>query len=566
MKANFTINLSQRFKSLEKIAYAALLGFSVMASGQVNQPSKTEDISKRTQFSKHFINSNGSYTAMVTAGSSLNYLSTEGKWENIDLTISSNTTGKNQQHAWANTANQFHTFYPSNASGEIITEYKEGIVKEGFSKKMVWMDEYFNVISSVPCNASSAAVSNNKIAYSNIFPNVDLIYSQQNDGRKMDYVLNNSSIVNSAPMNAKYLAFAENFEMPSEAKILSLKNESGNIINFNVMLGDNIVFRYELPKHKDNGNKVIESFYVVNQNTIYTMVEKSWLNSGLAFPVTIDPTTTVYPTASGDYNTGCIDNQANKNAAADINVGMREAYGAQAGTPRRFFRSWASFDVTSIPDDASISNVTFGCHLLVNSLYNPEGQNVRVAPITSGVPNQMIGGTLYNAINENSANGIFTINPLPTGVTTPLDATLDITTLATTSVTSSLAGNMYSLGFVPIGNYDSGFSEFISVYGSSHASQTTGGKPYLTVTYTTTMGIGDRTKSVGIYPNPVQSELFIKSDINVRSIEVFSMLGQRVASQSAQSSIAVSGLSNGIYSVQITLEDGAVVNQKFIKN
>ena len=79
------------------------------------------------------------------------------------------------------------------------------------------------------------------------------------------------------------------------------------------------------------------------------------------------------------------------------------------------------------------------------------------------------------------------------------------------------------------------------------------------------MNVADHSKVIGIYPNPVSSELSINSDFDVASVQVYSMLGQMVASNKAQNSISVSQLSAGIYTIKITLKDGVSTTQKFVK-
>ena len=90
-------------------------------------------------------------------------------------------------------------------------------------------------------------------------------------------------------------------------------------------------------------------------------------------------------------------------------------------------------------------------------------------------------------------------------------------------------------------------------------------KPYLVINYSAPMNVADHSKVIGIYPNPVSSELSINSDFDVASVQVYSMLGQMVASNKAQNSISVSQLSAGIYTIKITLKDGVSTTQKFVK-
>jgi hypothetical protein len=570
MKNNFTMSTSHLVKGLRSFLLVSILGSSAVsfAQSEFGLPANSrEDATKRAQYAKHFVNPDGMNTAILTAGSSLNYLNA-GKWESIDNTVTNNTTGKNTQHAWANTTNQFQSFYPATATQGVITEFKEGIVTEGLNKKMLWLDENFNTLSTTTIANTAGTAERNRVAYANVASNIDLEYFQDNDGRKMNYVLRNAAALQNAPATASYLAFAENIILPADAVVSTTTNELGQIISIDVNVKGTHLLRYTLPKHLDSTGKYTESFYLINNNTIITVVEKSWLNSGLSFPVFIDPTVTVYPSAAGDYNTGSIDAQSNKHANTDINAGYREAYGSAAGaTARRFFRAWASFDTTSIPNDATIDAVTFGCHIVVNNLYFPDEQQVKVNVIASGtVPNQLEGGALYNAINANTANSIFAINPLPANTVTPLSATLPFSAAAVQGVRSALATDMVSFGFVATGSYSPDFSEFVSLYGSAQPAQTTNGRVYLSVQYTNSMSIGENTKLIGLYPNPAQDQLNITTDATVTAIEVFSLLGQSVAKNVNSNQISVAGLASGMYAVQVTLDNGTVVNQKFMKN
>ncbi|MCX7547248.1 T9SS type A sorting domain-containing protein [Xanthomarina sp. F1114] len=530
----------------------------------INTQKGTEIPAKRSQFSKHFINEDGTSTAIVTAGNSLNYTNTENKWQTIDNNIIASNTQKFPNHPWENTKNRFHSYYPNDVSQGIITTYTEGTVKEGLNKRMVWLDVNFNTISEFNMAHSTANVRNNTVEFSDVFSGIDLIYTQLNDGRKMDYVLRHADITENLSPDVHYLAFAEDIELPEGATLVPEKNQSG-ISNINILLKGELVFRYDLPKHYDSDNKEVFSNYIVRNNTIYTLVEKSWLVSGLNYPVFIDPTVTVYPTGNGDYVTGCIDNEgtANKTAPADIYAGMRFAYGQETGT-RRFFRAWASFDVSTIPDGSTVDNVVFGCYIGLNSLYQPEGQYIRVGPIVSGIPNQETGPTLYNMCGENPSDAFFSVNP---GVTST-DASLDLTSIAPSYIESSLFSGIFSLSFAPEGNYTLDATEQIGIYGSPRLEQTSNGKPYLIITYTDdTIGVSDfDLHDVGVYPNPTQSELIITSKEQVSVIEIYSVLGQLVLSETDKSKVDVATLSNGTYILKVTLATGKTLNKKIIKN
>ncbi|MFH4965683.1 T9SS type A sorting domain-containing protein [Gaetbulibacter sp. M235] len=69
-----------------------------------------------------------------------------------------------------------------------------------------------------------------------------------------------------------------------------------------------------------------------------------------------------------------------------------------------------------------------------------------------------------------------------------------------------------------------------------------------------------------IYPNPAKDVLNIKTVKNdVRKLELYNLLGKKVASKVNSNNINVQNLSKGIYLVQITT-DGGVLTSKFLKD
>ncbi len=67
-----------------------------------------------------------------------------------------------------------------------------------------------------------------------------------------------------------------------------------------------------------------------------------------------------------------------------------------------------------------------------------------------------------------------------------------------------------------------------------------------------------------IYPNPANDLLNIQTENELKSIEIYSLLGQKIMTET-QKQINVSGLSKGIYMVRIEDENGAVATQKLVK-
>lgn len=68
-----------------------------------------------------------------------------------------------------------------------------------------------------------------------------------------------------------------------------------------------------------------------------------------------------------------------------------------------------------------------------------------------------------------------------------------------------------------------------------------------------------------IYPNPVKEVLNIKSSINIKEVQIFNSLGQKVL-QTKGKQINTSKLKTGVYMIRITNSKNEVITRKFIRN
>jgi hypothetical protein len=103
---------------------------------------------------------------------------------------------------------------------------------------------------------------------------------------------------------------------------------------------------------------------------------------------------------------------------------------------------------------------------------------------------------------------------------------------------------------------------------------------YAYVNYT--VGIGDvHTSQFQLFPNPAQTEIFIKSELQIEKVEIFDVMGstvmrhaelvsassQGIAGQARNDSVMVFNISNlpaGIYFIRIQTETG-IITKKIIK-
>jgi len=72
-------------------------------------------------------------------------------------------------------------------------------------------------------------------------------------------------------------------------------------------------------------------------------------------------------------------------------------------------------------------------------------------------------------------------------------------------------------------------------------------------------------EEISIYPNPTTDVLYIKSEFNIVSIEIYNNLGQLVLSNSHKKEINISKLNQGIYFMKIKNENGYIGLEKVIR-
>lgn len=119
--------------------------------------------------------------------------------------------------------------------------------------------------------------------------------------------------------------------------------------------------------------------------------------------------------------------------------------------------------------------------------------------------------------------------------------------------------------------------DFNPYFGTSYLYEIPPGGHYQADGYLTKFGFGENHMSIASYenqqkvtlfPNPTESFITIKSDLNVLSVKIYNSLGQQVYLQKLQKDdllINLTHLSSGLYSVVLELADGSIVCQKVEK-
>ncbi|WP_396141580.1 T9SS type A sorting domain-containing protein [Flavobacterium sp.] len=88
------------------------------------------------------------------------------------------------------------------------------------------------------------------------------------------------------------------------------------------------------------------------------------------------------------------------------------------------------------------------------------------------------------------------------------------------------------------------------------------------IVFNNTLGTADfgyANNTISLYPNPAQEVLNISSSNSITKIEVYDLLGKKVASNDNASNVNVSDLGKGAYIVKVVQENGSVIAKQFIK-
>lgn len=190
-----------------------------------------EDISLRTEYSKHFRNSNGKITAVISAGP-IHYME-DGKWKTIYHSIIPNGNG------FENTFNRFKTYYPGKANGSLTTILEDGnTIQEMQNMKMYFLKDNLP-ISIQSISNSSGQVDFNKLTYKHVYGNgIDLRLEHNTINRKLDYIINTKDALPKIPIGSSHLVFEETIQLPSKWKAIRVNNE---IQTLNCRLISNVI-------------------------------------------------------------------------------------------------------------------------------------------------------------------------------------------------------------------------------------------------------------------------------------------------------------------------------------
>lgn len=384
---------------------------------------KREDISKRDIFSKHYVNDDGSFTALIGAGPM--HYERNGEFLDIDTKIISSG---DITYPFINTTNLFESHYAATSNSGVKNKTNDGEVHEFLNTYMYWEVDG-NMVGKINSSNVNISVHEDKAYFNDIYGSIDVEFINLAGKRKLNYIIPDKQALGSVPEGAEYLVFSEDVVLPFGWS--SSVTEKGVIIKN--QLGQKIYF-YENPVSIDAGNEITRTentFFEISQMgntlTIKTKVKASWLlESERIYPIKVDPTLNVYPQNSSWW-TG-FSYSDDDDYQGDMLVGRDTGF---------LVSGFARFNVSSIPVGSTITAATGFINrwggsgninnsarwqfrncadpLVVIGLYSsmtvPLSPNTNI--VSSGWMNSILNATGLTYIQNAISNGFFTLGIFP---------------------------------------------------------------------------------------------------------------------------------------------------------
>lgn len=230
--------------------------------------------------------------------------------------------------------------------------------------------------------------------------------------------------------------------------------------------------------------------------------------------------------------------------------------------------------------------------------YPPNGPFNGTTPVSSFQDvTSLIPNTLYyyaiDAYNASSQAAVTITGSFTSGGTPPSTTNAVVSNITTTSAQIDFQVNTFGIQSTIAVDYGLSPTFFNSYYGIANTSTNTptpfsfnftsltpnttyyysvggysptlNGNRILGSFTTSALGLADNEQKpkFNLYPNPTSDNFTIEIDLNIKSVELYSLQGQKILTSTTKN-VNVSNLSKGIYLVQIEDENNNISTQKLI--
>lgn len=451
---------------------------------------RNEIVKLRDQYSRHYINPDGTKTAIIASGGSLNYFK-DNEWKAIDTKISENKSN-NSKKRYQNIENRFQTYYPEKSTNGITVNFSEGEIVTWNNKSIAFIDSNGTISKQIKSNEVKGFLVNDAVYYREVFENVDSRFIQGYDGNKMDYVIKSSNFTNVIPEHTEFVVFYEEYLIPDNWTAIPVidKNFKGQEIIKEILFvanKNNPIIRLNMPYYFEQNNNLkkdkgfMEGSYDFSiENNIVKVglkIPVSWLKSEKrTYPIVIDPTNDYYPNNTSWWTGTTERDDDSPNTCYEINdyiqIGWLD-YTWPTSNGRR--NGWAKYNITSIPDAAQIvnTNIMLYCYETFGGLtvYFSRYSNNSTDPVSRTATQRysdVLSGVTYTS-RYCSSTGSYNINA---GTTMNSD------------IQARLAANWYVLGMYGANNGEGGSWDDDSYYVKFSGYSASGtSRPYLRIKY-----------------------------------------------------------------------------------
>ncbi|WP_240620220.1 DNRLRE domain-containing protein [Peribacillus acanthi] len=336
---------------------------------------KIELESKRTQYSKRFLNPDGSFTEEIFLEPQYYQDSNDKKWKKIN-----NRLKKDEKNPTKHV----------NEANEVITTFANEINEE----EVVTIENDKKSISLIPVNAKKVKgnVKNNEITYTGIYDNIDLRYKVKGLAVKEDIILNSLPSTNV-------------FSFKLKAKGVTAVTQKDGTIVFKDQKG-NLKWYLEKPYMIDSNNQYSDKVTLKLRNEngstfVDVIADQEFLNdSNTKYPVTIDPTINEWDVIRDSFIASNYPSSA-FSSETFMNTGYHGYFGST--------RSLIQFYLPSLPSDSVITDASLNLFQAKSDTSTASIDIFRVnsswtgASATWNTP-PTIGGTPETTTTDNKVN------------------------------------------------------------------------------------------------------------------------------------------------------------------
>ncbi|MCM3068244.1 DNRLRE domain-containing protein [Priestia flexa] len=335
---------------------------------------KLELTSKRTPFSKRYLNPDGSFTEEIFMDQQFYQDPSDKKWKKVDNNLKNSNENSEKFENKAN--NQEAMFTKEAGNGELVTVEKK--------------DKNISLIP-VKANKVHGTIKENTVSYKGIFPKVDVHYRVQGSAVKEDIVLNEYQNDNT-------------FSFELKVKGVTPHKEKNGTIVFKDSKGKTVWF-FEEPYMTDKKGKYSEKVSLnlreeKGKTYVDVIADQSFLqDKDTAYPVTIDPTINSWDVVRDHFIASNF-----PNSIYSSNTYMHTGYNSYFGSTRGLVQ----FFLPSLPSDSKISSSTFHAYQTQSGTANSVIDLFRITNdwtssvswnTQPSVANQLEASTTSNAVN-----------------------------------------------------------------------------------------------------------------------------------------------------------------------